>query len=125
MLAMVYIKQHERGLLFERGDFTRVLDPGRHLVLGLGKRVEIVDTMKVSLAHPLLEMLVKNADLQRELLIIENSDTQRAIIWKDGRAWYIIGAGRYAFWNVTARVEAEVFDIEAIRFTHPNLHQVP
>jgi regulator of protease activity HflC (stomatin/prohibitin superfamily) len=124
MLSVVYIKQHERGLLFERGDFVGVLAPGRHLVLGPGKRVEVVDTLKVCLAHPLLEMLVKNPDLQRELLIIQNSDTQRAVIWKDDRAWYIIGTGLYAFWNVTARIEAEVFNIEAIRFTHPRLQAI-
>jgi regulator of protease activity HflC (stomatin/prohibitin superfamily) len=124
MLKIIQIKLHERGLLFERGDFVAVLPPGRHIVLGLAKQVEIVDTLKVSFTHPLLEMLVKNADLQRELLVIENSDTQRAVIWKDGRAWYIIGAGRYAFWTTTALVEAEIFDIESIRFKHTKMQAI-
>jgi hypothetical protein len=124
MLGMVYIKMHERGLLFDRGDFIGVLTPGRHLLVGFNKRVEIVDTLKVCFSHPLIEMLIKDADLQRELLIIENSDTQRAVIWKDGRALYIIGTGRYAFWNTTARIEAEVFDIETIRFAHRKLQAI-
>jgi hypothetical protein len=124
MLKIVYIKRHERGLLFDRGDFTGVLAPGSHFVLGLGKRVEIVDTLKLAFSHPLFDMLVKNEGLQRELLIVANSDTQRAVIWKDGRAWYIIGAGRYAFWNTTAQIEAEIFDIEAIRFVHPKLQAI-
>jgi regulator of protease activity HflC (stomatin/prohibitin superfamily) len=124
MLKIVYIKLHERGRLFERGDFVGVLAPGRHMVLGLNKRVEIVDTLKTRLDHALLEVLVKNSALQRELLVIENSDTQRAIIWKDGRAFAIVGTGRFAFWNATARVEAEVFDIEAIRFKHAKLQAI-
>ncbi len=123
MLRIVDIKSHERGLLFERGDFTRVLSPGCHFVAGFNKRIEIVDTLKTRLEHPLLEVLVKNVDLLFELIVIENSDTQRAVIWKDGRALAIVGAGRYAFWN-TARIETEVFDIEAIRFTHPKLQAI-
>jgi regulator of protease activity HflC (stomatin/prohibitin superfamily) len=124
MLKIVYIKMHERGLLFEQGDFVGVLAPGRHLVLGLNKRVEIVDTLKTRFEHPLLELLIKHAALQRELLVIENGDTQRAIVWKDGRAFAIVGTGRYAFWNTTALMEAELFDIESIRFQHSKLQAI-
>jgi regulator of protease activity HflC (stomatin/prohibitin superfamily) len=124
MFKIVHIKLHERGLLFEQGDFTGVLAPGRHFVLGLSKRVEIVDTLKTRLEHPLLEVLIKNADLLRELLVIENSDTQRAVIWKDGRAFAIVGTGRFAFWNTTSLIEAEVFDIESIRFKHTKLQAI-
>jgi regulator of protease activity HflC (stomatin/prohibitin superfamily) len=127
MFVIVDIKSHERGLLFERGDFTRVLRPGRVIVFG-NKRVEIVDTLKTRLEHALLEVLVKNEDLRRELVVVENSDTQRALIWKDGRAFAIVGTGRFAFWNTMARIEAEVFDVESIRFTHrklPAILQLP
>src|SRR5579864_2807846 len=123
MLRIVDIKSHERGLLFERGDFTRVLRPGRHFVAGLNKRIEIVDTLKTRLEHPLLEVLVKHVDLLCELIVIENSDTQRAVIWKDGRAFAIVGTGRYAFWN-TARIETEFFDVESVRFTHSKLQAI-
>jgi regulator of protease activity HflC (stomatin/prohibitin superfamily) len=123
MWKIVDIKSHERGLLFERGDFSRVLGPGRHVVVGLDKRVEVVDTLKTRLEHPLLEVLTRHADLLRELLIVDNSDTQRAVVWKDGRAFAIVGPGRHAFWN-SALVEAEIFDVEAIRFTHRKLQAI-
>lgn len=124
MFGTVYIRQHERGLLFERGDFNRVLRPGRHFIFAAYKRVEIVDTLKTRFEHPLLEVLVKHADLQRELRVLELTDTQRAIVWKDGRAFAIVGAGRHAFWNTTANIEVELFDVQTVRFTHPKLQAI-
>jgi len=124
MLSVVFVRKHERGLLFDRGDFVGVLRPGRHVVFGFNKRVEIVDTLKTRFEHTLLEMLVKNADLQRELRVVELTDTQRAIVWKDGRALAIVGAGRHAFWATTSVIEVEVFDIGVLRFTHPKLQAI-
>jgi regulator of protease activity HflC (stomatin/prohibitin superfamily) len=124
MLNIVYIRKHERGLLFDRGDFVKVLHAGRHVVLGWNKSVEVVDTLKTRFEHPLLEVLVKNADLQRELLVLELTDTQRAVIWKDGRVFAIVGVGRHAFWATPAMIEAEAFDIDTIRFTHPKLQAI-
>lgn len=124
MIRIVYIRAHERGLLFQRGDFVRVLRPGRHVVLGLNRRIEIVDTLKTRFDHALLEVLVKYVDLKRELLVLELTDSQRAIVWKDGRAFAIVGAGRHAFWATPADVQAQVFDIEPVRFVHPKLQAI-
>jgi len=124
MLSTVYVRKHERGLLFDRGDFAAVLRAGRHFVFGLHKCVEVVDTLKTRFEHPLLEVLVQSADLRGELRIVENSDTQRAIVWKDGRAFAIVGAGRHAFWATPGSLEVEVFDIESIRFAHAKLQAI-
>jgi regulator of protease activity HflC (stomatin/prohibitin superfamily) len=124
VLGTVHIRQHERGLLFDRGDFVRVLRPGRHYLLGLSKRVEVVDTLKTRFEHTLLDVLVKHEDLKRELLVVELTDSQRAIVWKDGRAFAIVGAGRHAFWTSPADVQAQVFDIEPVRFVHPKLQAI-
>ncbi len=124
MLGIVYIRQHEIGLLFDRGDFKEVLRPGRHFIFGARKSVEIIDTLKTRFEHPLLDVLVKHADLQRELRVLELTDTRRAIVWKDGRAFAIVGAGRHAFWTTQAMIEVEVFDVQAIRFAHPKLQAI-
>ncbi len=124
MLSTIYVRQHERGLMFDRGDFVEVLRPGRHFVLGFNKSVQIVDTLKTRFEHPLLEILIKHQDLQRELMIVELGDTQRAVIWKDGRAFAIVGPGRHAFWLTPAVIEVEVFGIETLRFTHPKLQAI-
>lgn len=124
MLGIVYIRQHERGLLFDRGDFKQVLRPGRHFIFGAYKCVEIVDTLKTRFEHVLLDVLVKQADLQRELRVLELTDTQRAVVWKDGRAFAIVGAGRHAFWATPATIETELFDVQAVRFMHPKLQAI-
>jgi regulator of protease activity HflC (stomatin/prohibitin superfamily) len=124
MLSAVYVRKHERGMLFDRGDFVEVLRAGRHFVLGLNQSVEVVDTLKTRFEHPLLEVLVQNADLRSELRIVENTDTQRAIVWKDGRAFSIVGAGRHAFWATPGVIDVEVFDIESIRFAHSKLQAI-
>src|SRR5262245_41108173 len=124
VFGIKYVRQHERGLLFDRGDFIRVLRPGRRLVLGLHKYVHIVDTLKTRFEHPLLDVLVKTADSRREVSSVELGDTQRAIVWKDGRAFAIVGPGRHAFWTSPATIDVEIFDINTIRFTHPKLQAI-
>ena len=121
MLSTVYVRRHERGLLFDRGDFVRVLPPGRHLILGLHKQAQIADTLATRFEHPLLEVMLRNADLRRELQVVELTDTQRAVVWKDGRAFAIVGPGRHAFWNTPAVIEVEVFSVDTVRFVHPKL----
>src|SRR4051812_28727205 len=103
MFSTIYIKRHERGLLFKNGDFVRPLGPGRHFVWA--GRVEIVDTLKTRFEHPLLDVLIHDPRLREQLAIVELTDAERAVIWKDGRAFAIGGAGRHAFWREPARVE--------------------
>lgn len=121
MLNTVYIRRHERGLLFNRGDFVGVLRPGRHIVLGFCKAVEIVDLLKPRFEHPLLDVMLQNDELRRELNVIELADTERGVVWKDGRAFMIVGPGRHAFWKQPAKIEIETFSIETVRFAHPKL----
>jgi hypothetical protein len=53
------------------------------------------------------------------LVVVDNTDTQRALIWKDGRLFAIVGAGRHAFWKTPAVIDVEVFDIAQFRFDAP------
>lgn len=124
LLSTVYIRQHERGLVFAHGDFTKLLEPGRHWPVGPGRCVEIVDTLKTRFEHPLLEVLVQHADLRAQLEVIELNDAQRAIVWKDGRAFAIVGPGLHAFWKTPATLLIEVYSIEASRFAHPKLQAI-
>lgn len=121
MLNTIYIRQHQRGLLFERGDFVGVLQPGRHYVFWLSKAVEVADLLTTRFEHPLLDVMLKNPQLRAELEVVELIDTQRAVVWKDGRAFAVLGPGRHAFWKQPAKIGIEVFSIENVRFQHPKL----
>src|SRR5262245_14863449 len=52
-----HIKKHELGLLFRRGDFVRVVEPGDWILPGIWlgiDRLEIVNVLEPRFRHPLL-----------------------------------------------------------------------
>jgi regulator of protease activity HflC (stomatin/prohibitin superfamily) len=127
--SKVRIKQHERGLLFKYGDFQGVLAPGEHRLWGrlIGAdraSVEVVSTLKVRLEHALLDVLLENPGLSAQVTTLDLSQSQRALVWADGRLHSILGPGKYAFWNRPQRVEIERFDIASLRFDHVLIDQV-
>src|SRR5215218_7078094 len=121
MFLKTHIRKHEIGLLFHRGDFVRTLAPGTHYapLWDTKRKIEVVDMLKTCFDHPLIDVLVRDARLADMLLLVDLSDTQRALIWKDGRLLQIVGTGRHAFWRTQADVAAEVFDVTSFRFDHP------
>lgn len=127
--SKVRIKQHERGLLFRYGDFKGVLAPGEHRLWGRlinseRASVEIVSTLKVRLEHALLDVLLANPGLGAQVTTLDLSQSQRALVWADGRLHAILGPGKYAFWNAPQRVEIERYDISQLRFDHHLIDQV-
>src|SRR5690349_15075231 len=129
MFIKTHIRQHERGLQFRRGDFVRVLRPGTHYNLawlwyfGI-ESIDKVDTLKTRFEHPLLDVLIQHEDLRRELVIVDLADGERALVWKDERMLQILGPGRYAYWKSPAKLDVEVYKIDAFRFSHPKLQSV-
>ena len=127
MLLKTHIRRHERGLLFHRGDFERLLLPGEHWLLGrlvhpAAYKVEVADTLKTKFEHPMLDVLLEHKGHLRDALhVVDLSDTERALVWKDGRLAYIVGPGRHAFWKQPHRLAVETFDVSAFRFTHARL----
>ena len=130
MFFKTHITQHQRGLWFRKGDFLRVLGPGTHynwrvLWNPFGHRVEVIDTLKPRFEHPLLDVLLTNDALRRELTVIDLADGERAIVWKDGRLLSILGPGRYAYWKTAQHViDVEVWSIDTFRFAHRKLQAV-
>jgi regulator of protease activity HflC (stomatin/prohibitin superfamily) len=122
MIRKIHIRKHERGLHFRKGDFYRLLLPGSYFIWR--GRVEIVDTLKVRFEHALLEQLVREEELRSALLMVDLTDTERALVWKDARLFAILGPGRHAFWDTPHRLAIETFDISAFRLEHPRLATV-
>ncbi|HEV8293488.1 MAG TPA: hypothetical protein VGP94_16245, partial [Tepidisphaeraceae bacterium] len=122
MIRKIHIRKHERGLHFRKGDFHRLLLPGSYFIWR--GRVVIVDTLKVRFEHPLLEQLVREDELKSALLLVDLTDTERALVWKDARLFAILGPGRHAFWDTPHRLAIETFDISAFRLEHPRLSTI-
>jgi regulator of protease activity HflC (stomatin/prohibitin superfamily) len=128
MYTKTHIRKHERGLLFRHGDFVRLLAPGTYRIPvwnALSDCIEVVDTLKTRFEHALLDVLLNSADLREALLVLDLSDSQRALVWKDGRLFQIVGPGRHAYWKAGAQqLDVETFDIEAFRFAHAKLASI-
>src|SRR4051812_23400499 len=101
MFYKIHIRQYERGLKFRRGDFVRPLAPGTHVIPiwhWTQDRIEVIDTTKTIFEHPMLDVLLRDPQLRQLLTIVDNTDNQRALVWKDERLFHILGPGRFAYW---------------------------
>lgn len=125
MYSKVRIARHERGLLFRHKDFMRVLSPGVYRVPWFGKRrVEIVNTLNTRFEHGLLDVLIADARLRDELVIVDLHDNQRALVWRDGRLLAIIGPGRHAYWRTPGQIAVDVYDVADVTFVHDRLDAI-
>jgi regulator of protease activity HflC (stomatin/prohibitin superfamily) len=122
-MLWVDIREHERGLLFHRGVFERLLMPGRALIFDpLGRRtVEKVSVRQVGFEHRDLEVSVRSGALAGQALVLDLKDHERAVVWVDGRVESVRGPGLHALWTAFHEVRAEVVDSRPVRFEHPEL----
>lgn len=124
------VRSYERGLRFRHGDFRGLLGPGAYrfwsrLWSGERDRVDVVSTLAVRFEHALLDVLVADARLREELVVADLKDHERAVVFQAGRAAWILGPGRHAFWKAPFRIEVETFDVAAsVRFEHPKLDAI-
>lgn len=126
MFLKVFIQKYQRGLLFYRGDFRRLLEPGVHYIWErlwrpAATRLELHRIFESRFDHKLLDLLSKEPVLAEALRFVELSDTQRALVWKNDRLACILGAGLYAFWRQPYDLKVEKFDIEKFRLEHERL----
>ncbi len=116
-----YIKQHELGLVFRRGDLRRVLSPGSWLVAERflpGTKLKLVDTLDTRFQHPLLDVLVAVPALRERLVVVDLAEDERALVWRDGRLYDFVGAGRFAYWATPYTLKVETFRVSDVEFRH-------
>jgi regulator of protease activity HflC (stomatin/prohibitin superfamily) len=125
MLTVTRIRRHERGLLYNGGDFEGVLLPGTHWVWGFDRDVEVVSLeseLEVTLRP--LRAYLENDEFLEHVIATDLSDAERALVWVDGRVHGLLGPGQAAFWKGLHQVRLEVFGVGELRFTHPLLDRI-
>ncbi|MDY7091823.1 MAG: slipin family protein [Acidobacteriota bacterium] len=117
------IQTHERGLLFRDGVAEAVLEPGVHWMFDPLRRVrvETVSVREVAFRHADLAVFHRRGLLKGSALVLDLVDSQRALIWVDGRFHGILRPGLHAFWTVFHEVRSEVVEVGDGRFEHPQL----
>lgn len=123
----------EFGLHFIDGEFVEILKPGKHKISacdGKEHNIEIVSHAEPVFAHSKLDEIVLSGKLEEFADIVEIGDTERALVYIDGRFTRILGGGRHVHWKEPKKVRIEIVDASTIRFEHPSLgmilsHYVP
>lgn len=123
MSVRVNIRKHEVGLWFRRGNFMAPLAPGvywspSNILRPTLNTVDVFNTTDLWFIHPLRDVLVNERSLREWIEVVELSEGQRAVWWRDGRLGGILGPGRYAYWKRPAKVVIELFEVANRRFEH-------
>ena len=124
ILKRTFVRDHELALRFRNGNLRDVLGPGSAWALDLPfrrLRDEVVDTRKTRFTHRLIDVLVRNPVLVPYLTIVDLRDTQRAIVWREGRLAFILGPGKHALWKAPFDLAVEIFDVDTFRLEHEKL----
>lgn len=110
----IVIGEKERGLVYKDGKLIQWLEPGPHSLWSwfAELRVERINLEQPYIAHtPELDAVVPERAADR--LVVKA--TEVAIVSVDGRPTAFLEPGRYLLWQLRAKVEAQVFDVTALR----------
>lgn len=125
MLGLIRIRKHERGLRFRHGDFVGLLLPGQYRLWNRARNaIEVYNTLNTRFKHDLLDVLLEDREVRAALTIVDLSDNQRALLWKDDRLAEILGPGRHAFWRTPYTLTVETFEVDAFGLEHPRLEAI-
>lgn len=113
------VRQHERGLLFKRGDFKRFVAPGEYRIWNpLGRWiVEVFDISKPRFEHRLSDFLAMQykEDVDRLFHVIETGADQVAVIYERERLVDVIGpASRALYWRGFVDIRVKLIDIDEL-----------
>jgi len=102
MWKKMIIQADERGLVFEKGQYKKVLTPGTYRISTL--RGELVQVMKVNERFEVpdreLSLFLHDGELLSQLDVVDVQDHEVVLHYEDGRFVSVLTAGKYAFWKV-------------------------
>ena len=126
IIKKVKIRSHEKGLYFKDMEFKRILDTGSHWFADplLKVRVDVVSQRDPWLVHKDLDLIVKSGLLEKDALVFDLKDHERALVWIDGRFERVLAPGLYALWTKFRAVRAEVIDARSIGFEHRDMNVI-
>ncbi len=127
---LVRILEDQYGLLYQNGDFVRVLKPGLYRLwrnlrpYGTRDSVEVYDRQDARFENDRLRSLVEKPALAELLDVVDLKDDERALVWIDGRLDSILGPGLHAFWREPRKIRIERHTVGAGRFVHDQMDTV-
>ncbi|GGG63579.1 slipin family protein [Paenibacillus radicis (ex Gao et al. 2016)] len=108
------IQNDQRGLLFKKGSYVRLLTPGDYRFLPwAGYSVEVLElAMPFQVPGKDLELFIHDSRLLEELVIVDVQDDEYVLHNEDGHCKSILmSSGKYAFWRGLKQHTFVHFDI--------------
>jgi hypothetical protein len=89
-------------------------------------RFLVVSMLSTRFRHSLLDTMLAHVHVRDSLHVVDLTDVERALVWKDERLAYVLGPGRHAFWKTPYRLYVETFHLHdgGFHFRHPRLSVV-
>jgi regulator of protease activity HflC (stomatin/prohibitin superfamily) len=119
----IKVRETERAFLFKDREFVKMLQPGKYWVWDplARTRVEIASVREVWVKSPDLDVIARSGALEDEAEVLNLADSDRALVWVDGRFEAVLKPGLYALWTVFRDVKVERRDARPVRFEHAEL----
>ena len=126
MFKSFKIRSFEKGLLFRRGEFERLLDSGRHRIFDPWSQIDVrvVSQRDPWLVDDQLDVIAASGALADQATVIDLKQYQRALVWIDGRFARILPSGLYAYWTGFRDVHVEVVDSREVRLESADLQAI-
>jgi hypothetical protein len=123
LLKKIHIRKRQRGFLYTKGDYERMLTAGEYWLFGWPRSHEVAihDTHKPELESADLTTLLADPQVLDEVEVVDVTDKQRALLWVDGRLYRILGPGKRAFWKSPHELVVEVIDASLLSLEHESL----
>ncbi|MEM9558213.1 MAG: slipin family protein [Acidobacteriota bacterium] len=122
-VRFIQLNDQQRAVVWLDGRFERTLEPGLHALWTpfYTVDVDILSTLDPVLCHRKLDVLVEAGAFAEELEVLDLDDSQRALLWVDGRFTAILGPGLHGLWTPFRRIRTEVVEVGDGRFSHDDL----
>ncbi|MCU4162983.1 slipin family protein [Carboxylicivirga caseinilyticus] len=111
-MKRVRINKGKVGLVFRNGDYLKVLNAGKYWVRYTDK-VGICNMSEPLLLTMELNILLQDEELAKLLSVIEVSENEIVLNYKNGVFNGILTAGRYAYWKGPTNYTFEKIDISS------------
>lgn len=111
----ITIKENQRGLLFKKGSYEKMLEPDKYRFL-FAKDIDVV-VMDINQPfyvenYNLEIFLQKDGGLVKYLDVLDVGDNQLALQYVDGKFERLLSkAQKYAFWNIARKNTFEIIDV--------------
>jgi hypothetical protein len=112
MTTRLTIAQSERALLWRRGRFAGILEPGVRWILQPFEciAVQLYDSRVPEFEHPRIDELLTQAraTMERHFHIVELAEQEMGVVYKDGTLAGVLAPGkRQLYWKGSTAIRVE------------------